>query len=321
MKSRLSRQRAGFTLVELLVVIAIIGILVALLLPAVQAARESARRTDCNNKQKQLALATHNHHDVFNSLPRSMSPNTFGYGAANNSWSWLAKLLPFVEQTALYDATSCGTTTVYAFNAPQTILPGGTTQACATVLKGLQCPSDNTWGNGVRTDRANHGGFAMGLSCYKGVAGSNWAWGTYTNTGPSGNNNGLDAGDGMFFRSDGGATIPSQLTTFSSVTDGLSNTFMLGEDLPGLNLHCAWAAANYSTGTCSIPLNNALKTGQPGYNNPGDWPNVYSFRSRHPGGAQFAKGDGSVQFVSQTIDLAVYRALATRSGMEAVANP
>lgn len=315
-----ARPRPGFTLVELLVVIAIIGVLVALLLPAVQAAREAARRTDCNNKLKQLALAIHNHHDVNNSMPRSMSPNTFGYGAGNNSWSWIARTLPFLEQSALYDATSAGSSTVYAFNAAQTQLPNGT-QACASVLKFLQCPSDNTWGSGQSTNRANHGGFMMGFTCYKGVCGSNWAWGTYTNTGPSGNNNGLDVGDGMFFRSDGGATIPSTAMTFASVTDGLSNTFMVGEDLPGLNQHCGWAAANYSTGTCSIPLNNALKAGQPGFNNPGDWPNVYSFRSRHPGGAQFAKGDGSVSFISQTIDLNLYRALATRAGNEAVAAP
>nr|WP_160163450.1 DUF1559 domain-containing protein [Pirellula staleyi] len=315
------RKRPGFTLVELLVVIAIIGVLVALLLPAVQAAREAARRTDCNNKLKQLAIAIHNHHDTTNSMPRSISPNTFGYDAAGRSWSWIAKVLPFMEQTALYDATTAGASTVYAFNAVESRIPGTTNQSCGEVIKALQCPSDNTWGQGWNTTRANHGGTRMGLTCYKGVCGSNWAWGSFTNTGPTGNNNGLDAGNGMFFRSDGGTTIPTSPETFAATTDGLSNTFMIGEDLPGLNQHCGWAAANYSTGTCSIPLNNGLVTGQPGFNSPGDWPNLYSFRSRHPNGAQFAKGDGSVSFISQTIDLTLYRALASKSGAEAVSAP
>jgi hypothetical protein len=122
----------------------------------------------------------------------------------------------------------------------------------------------------------------------------------------------------MFFRSDGGTNTAPKKQNFSAVIDGLSNTYMIGEDLPGLNQHCGWPNANYSTGTCSIPLNNALRAGQPGYNNIGDWPNVYSFRSRHPGGAQFAIGDGSVQFVSETINIAIYRAIATRAGSEVV---
>ena len=319
------KRRTGFTLVELLVVIAIIGVLVALLLPAVQAAREAARRTDCNNKLKQLALAVHNHHDTMNSLPRSINPNSFGYDQNGRSWGWITKVLPFLEQQALYDATTSGTSAPATFALA--LLPNGT-PACASVLKALQCPSDNTWGSGLSTNRANHGASpsaggvtGIGLTCYKGVCGSNWAWGSYPNTGPTGNNNGLDAGNGMFFRSDGGVNLVTQSQTFASVIDGLSNTFMVGEDLPGLNTHCGWPVSNYSTGTCAIPLNNALRVGQPGYNNPGDWPNVYSFRSRHPGGAQFAKGDGSVQFVSQTIDINLYRALSTKDGQEAVSAP
>jgi len=312
------QRRPAFTLVELLVVIAIIGILVALLLPAVQAAREAGRRSDCNNKLKQLALAVHNHHDTQRTLPRSMSPNNFGYDINGRSWSWISKTLPYFEQQALYDRTTVGTSNVLSFAAAT--MPDGS-MACSKALPVLQCPSDPTWDIGTRTDRANTPGYVVGLTDYKGVCGSNWAWGSYTNTGPSGDNNGLDNGDGIFFRSDGAGTIPSKKQTFSIVTDGLSNTFMLGEDTPGRNQHCGWPMANYSTGTCSIPPNNGMKVGQPGYNNPGDWPNLYSFRSQHPGGLQFAMGDGSVQFVSDTIDINVYRALSTRGGNEAAGLP
>jgi prepilin-type N-terminal cleavage/methylation domain-containing protein len=312
MRRSLPKVRPAFTLVELLVVIAIIGILVALLLPAVQAAREAARRSDCNNKLKQLALAVHNHHDTNRTLPRSRNPNTCGYDINGTSWSWISKTLPFFEQQNLYNQIYIGNT-----NPPPTF--AAVIAAYSTVLPVLNCPSDDSWNNGMDAGRANTGGYNCGLTDYKGVCGSNWAWGSFPNVGPTGNNNGLDVGDGMFFRSDGmeGAnTSPSSRSTFASVVDGLSNTYMIGEDLPGKNLHCGWPNANYSTGTCAIPLNNGLNPTDPGYNNPGDWPNVYSFRSRHPNGAQFAMGDASVQFVNQAIDLNLYRALATRNGGE-----
>ena len=88
------------------------------------------------------------------------------------------------------------------------------------------------------------------------------------------------------------------------------------EDIPGVNQHCGWPNSNYATGTCAIPLNNALVAGQPGFNSPGDWPIVYSFRSRHMTGANFALADGSVRFVSQSISIAIYRAAATVNGGE-----
>jgi prepilin-type N-terminal cleavage/methylation domain-containing protein len=317
-------KRVGFTLIELLVVIAIIGVLIALLLPAVQAAREAARRSECRNKLKQLALAVHNYHDTYNSLPRSLSPNTWGYNNDGRSWSWIVYTLPFLEQNQLYMLTAGATITNPANAVPSQATPGprfdqtsgvNVALACATPLNVLRCPSDPNW-LGTSTNRANGSGpNGTGETNYKGVCGSNWAWGSFTNNGPTGNNNGLDVADGMFMRSD--TTIfPPRKQSFAIVTDGLSNTFMLGEDLPSRNTHCGWVRANYSTGTCSIPPNNAMKAGQPGFNNPGDWPNVYSFRSQHPGGLQFAMGDGSAQFVSETISLAIYRALATRSGGE-----
>src|SRR5262249_50144272 len=105
-----------------------------------------------------------------------------------------------------------------------------------------------------------------------------------------------------------------------TAADGTSNTFMIGEDIPDMNIHCAWAYSNHASGTCAIPLNNAMLPGQPGYQNPGDWPDVYSFRSRHTHGANFAFVDGSVHFTGDSIDINVYRALASWQGGETNTN-
>lgn len=99
------------------------------------------------------------------------------------------------------------------------------------------------------------------------------------------------------------------------ITDGTSNTFMIGEDLPALNTHCSWPYANNAVGTCAIPPNSGL--GDPTWD-PKDFTRTYSFRSRHPGGLQFAFADGSVHFIHQSIALSVYRALATIQGGEVI---
>ncbi len=302
-------SRLGFTLVELLVVIAIIGILVALLLPAVQAAREAARRSACQNNMKQIALAVHNFHDINLRFPYNGDPVTKSgccYASGVRMWSWLARILPQMEQTALYELGKIGE------DAPM----DGSWAAIGTQVPSYLCPSDAN-SRQPRTDCANlPGGTPVGQTNYKGVSGGNWAWGTWPYTPPGASNNGLDDGNGIFYRAD-----VSKRRGMEAVTDGTSNTLMIGEDLPKLNIHCAWPYSNTANGTCAIPLNNALVAGQPGYNNPGDWPNVYSFRSRHPGGAQFALADASVRFISQTIDLTMYRNLASIAGGEVVQMP
>jgi len=295
----------AFTLIELLVVIAIIAILIGLLLPAVQKVREAAARMSCSNNLKQIALAVHGYHDANSFFPTNAGPGYSYNNTSPNSWSWLAKILPNIEQENLYKSLN---------------IPPGTLAAASTFVsagvKPYQCPSDSRTSL-PRTDAANlPGGFAVGQTNYKGVCGNNWAWGSFTYNPPTGGgNNGLDAGNGIFFRTD--YTRPIKIV---EITDGTSNTFMVGEDVPRFNNHCDWVFFNHATGTTAIPLNNAMVPGQPGFGSIGDWPNVYSFRSLHTNGANFAFADGSVKFISQSIDLTTYRQLGTHAAGEVLGN-
>ena len=300
----LPKIRRGFTLIELLVVIAIIAILIGLLLPAVQKVREAAARMSCTNNLKQLGLGVHSYHDATGRFPYNGDDiRNVGccYTAGYTMWSWLARMMPYFEQDNRYVQLGIGT------NTPQSsdlALVGN------PVIKTFRCPSDTT--PDIRTDLANWpGGTPVGVTSYKGVSGNNWCWGTYTNTGYTGDCNGLDNGNGIFWRSD--YKRPLRIV---NIIDGTSNTLMIGEDIGSMNIHNGWPYSNTSVGTCSIPLNNALKAGDPGYNSPGDWPNVYSFRSRHTGGGNFAVADGSIRFVRDSISLQTYRDASTYAGGE-----
>jgi len=306
-------HRPAFTLIELLVVIAIIAVLIGLLLPAVQKVREAAARMSCTNNLKQIALAAHSYHDAYQKLPSSGPDATYNTNGRN--WSWLTRLLPYIEQQNLYQQLNIGTNTLAA-----------SATGISVGLKPLQCPSDGTTSN-PKTNCSDLGSTPVGQTNYKGVCGYNWGWGTYTFT-VNGNNNGLDQGNGVYYRTDGIQNSAGVYTSTGhgpigllAITDGTSNTFMVGEDIPAMNNWSCWCYANATTATAAIPLNNAMTAGQPGFNNPGDWPNVYSFRSRHTGGANFAFADGGVQFISQTIDANLYHSLSTISGGEAVSRP
>jgi prepilin-type N-terminal cleavage/methylation domain-containing protein len=306
---------SGFTLIELLVVIAIIAILIALLVPAVQKVREAAARSSCQNNLKQIALGIHSHNDAHKKLPRSAGPGYTFNSSAPNTWSWLARTLPFIEQDALYKGGTAPIPAGPAMNG--SVQPNGTFTS-AGLIQILSCPSDPE-GYRVWTERANTGSHPIGTTNYKGVAGSNWAWGDarWNNVTSLGfNNNGLDNGNGFFFRSD---AVNNPNMNLNGIRDGLSNTFMVGECLPVKDYHTGWPFFNYATATCGIYPNCKTPTG--GEYGRTDWPNVYSFRSFHSGGLQFALGDGSVRFVSDAIDIAVYRAMATRTGNEPVSSP
>jgi prepilin-type processing-associated H-X9-DG protein len=214
-------------------------------------------------------------------------------------------MLSFIEQGNLYNQ----------LGIDQNRSPADPLNAAlvATWPKPFRCPSDPTDPN---TPNAANWSTPAAPTSYKGVAGNNWAWGNFTYTPPIGGNNGLDQGNGIFWRAD----VKRKLTMQQlSEGDGTSNTFMIGEDMRQFNYHNAWCYSNGSTGTCAIPPNLGTTLIEP----PGinvtytNWPNVYSFRSKHSGGLQFAMGDGSVRFVNDSIDLTVYRYAASWNGGEA----
>jgi len=325
------RIRRAFTLVELLVVIAIIGILVGLLLPAVQAAREAARRMQCSNNCKQLGLALHNYHDTHRQFPinYSMSPAGFG-GSGGNSGngdsrqcSWMGMILPQIEQGNLYAQIN------WNLGLKVAGAPSPNVVIAQTAIPAYRCPSDASGNNGKYGDRewlgrwpvAQFGEF--GGTNYKGCVGSDWAFGSLFSNSLGGTPNGLDGGNGMFVRDENvRAANPKDRRRMADVTDGLSNTYAIGEALPELCSHTFWYGMNATLATSAIPLNHYrrvfLATNPRGnyFGNLGptpqfapfwDWVNNYSYASNHTGGGQFTMGDGSVRFVSENIDLQVYR--------------
>jgi prepilin-type N-terminal cleavage/methylation domain-containing protein/prepilin-type processing-associated H-X9-DG protein len=296
------QTRRGFTLIELLVVIAIIAILIALLVPAVQRVREAAARSVCENNMHQIVIAAHAYHGDYKTFP----PNTqdeggwdWSYQQNARSWSWLARLLPYLEQQPLYMQAKIPTNTF-----------GQSLPYLATGLEVFFCPSDDSQSLSPSTNRANLQGVPISTSNYKGVTGDCWCWGTYTNK-CTGTCNGLNTGNGIFNR--------DTLLKLSQITDGTSSTFFMGEDVPEIDAHCAWPYANGSVGTCAIPPNVMARPGGGLYDPYNDWPEIYSFRSRHSGnGLNFCMVDGSVRWVSQGITQATYRALATISSNDIV---
>jgi len=308
-------RRIGFTLVELLVVIAIIGTLIGLLLPAVNAARESGRRSQCMNNLKQITLALH----AFENEIGTMPPNTTisGYAATEVSPSWMSGILPFIEEKEL--ATQ---------NKDE--LPIGkqpNLSVAQTVVGTYRCPSENTFPSGRLS-----GSYPSGSCCaddawwisiggavtdYKACAGGNWDGGDFIIAQvPHPTNNdydGLDHGNGIICRDWDG--LPPK--RFINVTDGLSNTFAVGEVVPAWCAWTDWRWSNGCTATCGIPLNYRVGT-MDLHSAWDDWSRTYSFFSMHPSGANFSMCDGSVHYVSDAIDISVYRGLATIAGGETV---
>jgi prepilin-type N-terminal cleavage/methylation domain-containing protein len=283
----------AFTLVELLVVITIIGILIALLLPAVQAARESARRMQCTNNFKQVGLALHNYHSVKGCFPPGMF-STPGY------WGWSSFLLPYLEQQGVYDMFDFNTD--YFGGSGSAMNP--TRQANGTFISAYMCPDDPQAGEWViSSSGASVGPDPDDDSAMTDMCGVSDTVDWLANGWPIA----FPTIDGIF-----GADRPCAI---ADIRDGTSNTLMVGEVTGkgrGTRRGHFW------------PSWNILDT-RDGINGPftvpgGTYPDATfgclesGFASFHPGGCNFAVADGSAHFVSQNIADATLKALATRDG-------
>ena len=321
MLTRSPQLRRGFTLVELLVVIAIIGMLIALLLPAVQSAREAARRMSCQNNLKQFGLALHNFHDTNQSFPPAYEKKTvlgFASPAKFYRWSSLAQILPFIEQQNLANLID---TTIPLYDPNEVVYPQNQAGVAADVSL-MRCPSD-------RKERPN---VSFGPCNYMACVGS------------AVNGGNRSQADGVFF--------VDERQTFATILDGSSHTAFLSETFlgiggPDLNgpfpndyryygklaagplgpTGCSGASVwkpdrgrmwadgesivydHFYTPNAKVP--DCMASGGYSYR---------AARSRHPNGVNILFGDGHVTFAQNTVDLVVWRALATRMGGEPVSD-
>lgn len=329
------RRVKGFTLVELLVVIAIIGILVGLLLPAVQAAREAARRMQCSNNLKQYGLALQNYESTY---------KTFPIGGTN--WDapligWQVRILPYTEQSALYNALNFGLVT--GNGAPDTLI-GGVPARTKQVPYAL-CPSDGSDtpdGNWAQTNYSGSLGSQLTPSA-DGACNTYYvsertnattynydlAGGRADGGNGHGNTNSGTEISGMFGRL--APKIP-----MASAVDGTSNVIAVGEILYRCHDHTGgwWHYNGMGTAhaSTSVPMNTMTTCAESqavatrlGYPNPqcftkSNWNYSWGFRSNHAGGANFVYVDGSVHFMPQTIDYMTYQYLGGRMDKHTLSN-
>jgi prepilin-type N-terminal cleavage/methylation domain-containing protein/prepilin-type processing-associated H-X9-DG protein len=326
--------RPGFTLIELLVVIAIIGILISLLLPAVQKVRESASRTQCTNNLKQIGVALHNYHDVYRRFPPGyIDGNANAASTPDNDvgpgWGWASFLLPFLELKDVYDQ----------INFSQGVGLGGNVAVSQLPLALFQCPTDPYQDNFPVFDsrftspiatvaHGNYVGCNGWLECF-------WNSGGACNVA---GNDGLSGqlgtgGNGLFYR--------NSKCKIASVTDGLSNTIFVGERsgdhspstwtaaVPGSRCPAWMATIPFTTPYTSPPgpaYDNAdwgealvLAHGNATHLPSADFPffDADTFYSMHsPRGVNFLFGDGSVHFLLSSINPSTYQALCTMAGNE-----
>jgi prepilin-type N-terminal cleavage/methylation domain-containing protein len=330
----LYKRIRAFTLVELLVVIAIIGILIALLLPAVQAAREAARRSQCSNNLKQICLSLHNYHDVWKHFPPGSVAYTSGGSAAPGigslNQSWFTRCLPYVEQTGL-QIDFQGSGTLWTDTVP------GTWQA-ELLLPVVLCPSDKK--QPVRSTHAP--------TNYVACTGADERFARCTGQ--------TSLSDGKSCKLNQGPFNRSTWQSFATISDGTSNTMFISEcrldDPPISEEDCSggdwsplqsclagspskagyyqrgwsWYAAKYpsSWGFCTILPPNDRVTYEVGFDCGSHDKGSYvalGARSFHPSGVLAALGDGSVKSVNDTIDLVVWRAASTIRGKEPATLP
>jgi prepilin-type N-terminal cleavage/methylation domain-containing protein len=337
----MKRNRVGFTLIELLVVIAIIAVLIALLLPAVQQAREAARRSQCKNNLKQLGLALHNYHDSSNTIP----PGWIGMGMSGNGtfvgWGWTTMLLPGIDQQPLYNR--------FNFSNNITSVAAATSGAAyievATVLAAVRCPSDNGLNTVTVANTTPTAGMAFGRSNYVGVYGASPVGATNAQIVPENGADPLGAG---------GSFHQNSRNNFRNFTDGLSNAILVGERRSPGNNGLLWvggdsmwagvpvAVAQVTAGTGAATTGCANASSQTPTNLiqqymayvVGDTnalspinaqqhptsgtqpqpvvpacPRITGFGSLHTGGAHFLMGDGAVRFISENVSSVTFQNL------------
>jgi prepilin-type N-terminal cleavage/methylation domain-containing protein len=312
-----TRSRQGFTLIELLVVIAIIAILIGLLLPAVQKVRDAAARTQCANNLKQMGLAMHNYHDVNQRFPSGTLAGVYSLSGAHCYWSWMTQLLPYVEQQNVWNAADAwgrgGSPSAYQWWPWGNFWTAPTTPANPVLgvkIKTWECPADPRSELIAPIDMSGGGDIQqVAFTGYLGVAGVSGAFGSPMN----------------------GILDYGETRRFADITDGTSNTLMIGERPPSTDLEYGWwfAGAGYDGSSIGDTLLGAREYGyaasrgcpaskvgfQPGsLNNACD---QVHFWSLHTGGGNFIMGDGSVRFYSYSMN-SVLPQLCTRNGGEVV---
>ncbi|MCS7305150.1 MAG: DUF1559 domain-containing protein [Thermoguttaceae bacterium] len=335
----------AFTLVELLVVITIIGILISLLLPAVQAAREAARRTQCINQLKQLALAMHNYHFSYGTLPAGGLPMpranacTGVCGAAYGGHGWLEEILPFIEQIGVYNKID--------FRVAVNLEPNKSFIR-NLLIPGLNCPSDGR--SNYLLSHRRFGNSSCGESCHMTGSFNDRSQGaSYVGCmGPMETNccgiprwsDGRNCqGNGYYYNGEPVAGFFSggpATYSFQDCPDGLSNTFLLGESLPSYAIHHMYFF-QHCVATTNLPPNYhkvakcpeqieqvitdcgySVWRGGCGYACCND---MQGFKSNHPGGLNMALADGSVRFIQESIDYRTWVFLGARSDGEPISVP
>lgn len=289
---KMKRIRSGFTLVELLVVIAIIGVLIALLLPAVQQAREAARRSQCTNNMKQIGLAIHNYHDTYNAFPAGWI-NRGSNG--NPMYGWSVAILSFIEQGALYDALNPGQVPLVSrYNSSFTAVDQELLQ---TPIDGYRCPSDVTGDTNDLVNFGNTNHFPVATSNYVGNAGVDPA-----NVGAAGTTGIPDSG-GIFFG--------NSFLGFNNIVDGTTNTLMVAERDGGPSATAGYtyeaavwpgvgrnnAGSNYGIPRTLLRAGFLINHDYGSSNNRGK-----GMSSLHPGGLNILLCDASVRFLPETTD-------------------
>ena len=290
--------RHAFTLVELLVVITIIGMLVALLLPAVQAAREAARRASCTNNMRQIGIGLHMYHDEHRCLPMGWhavdTATGKPYALGEPGWGWAAEILPYIEQDNVKKNL---------VHTDLSITASENEEGRSTAIALFRCPSDI--GNSTFTwvpDEPPAGGGdpvtpLLATANYVGVYGT-------TDLHECG-----EAPIGRQAKSNG-VFFHNSTVCFADIRDGLSNTFIVGERSSNLE-YSTWVGA--PAGDECAP---GLILGSASYPPNSQTDDIHNFSSNHPSGTHFVLGDGSVRLVSQSIDRSLYHALVTRAGNE-----